>query len=105
MAQGIGFALHEHVVWRDGVMANPRFTNYIIPTSADMPPIHVRFLEVPLAGAPFGAKGIGELPLDGTAPAVLNAVNMALGTEIASIPALPEVLLDAWESRRSCRSS
>jgi CO/xanthine dehydrogenase Mo-binding subunit len=100
VAQGVGFALHEHVVWRDGVMANPRLTNYIIPTSADMPAIAVRFLEVPLASGPFGAKGIGELPLDGTAPAVINAINMALGTEIASIPALPEVVLDGWERVR-----
>ncbi len=100
VAQGIGFALHEHVVWRDGVMANPRLTNYIIPTSADVPAIAVRFLEVPLASGPFGAKGIGELPLDGTAPAVVNAINMALGTEIASIPALPEIVLDEWERVR-----
>jgi CO/xanthine dehydrogenase Mo-binding subunit len=100
VAQGIGFALYEHVVWRDGVMANPRFTNYIIPTSADTPSIHVRFLEVPLASGPFGAKGIGELPLDGTAPAIVNAVNMALGTDVAVIPAVPEVVLDAWECAR-----
>jgi CO/xanthine dehydrogenase Mo-binding subunit len=97
VAQGIGFALYEHVVWSNGVMANPRLTNYIIPTSADMPEVHVRFLEVPLASGPFGAKGLGELPLDGTAPAIINAVNMALGTQIASIPALPEAVLQALE--------
>jgi CO/xanthine dehydrogenase Mo-binding subunit len=96
VVQGLGFALYERVVWRDGVMANPRFTNYIIPTSADTPPVHVRFLEVPLASGPFGAKGIGELPIDGTAPAVINAVNMALGTDVAAVPAVPEVVLDAW---------
>jgi CO/xanthine dehydrogenase Mo-binding subunit len=95
VAQGVGFALYEHVVWENGVMANPRLTNYIIPTSADTPEVHVRFLEVPLASGPFGAKGLGELPLDGTAPAIVNAINMALGTEIASIPALPEVVLNA----------
>jgi CO/xanthine dehydrogenase Mo-binding subunit len=95
VAQGIGLALSEHVVWSEGVMANARLTNYIIPTSADMPPIHVGFLEVPLASGPFGAKGIGELPLDGTAPAIVNAINMALGAEIAAIPALPEIVLEA----------
>jgi CO/xanthine dehydrogenase Mo-binding subunit len=100
VVQGIGFALQEHVVWRDGVMANPRLTDYIIPTSADVPAIAVRFLEVPLASGPFGAKGLGELPLDGTAPAVVNAINMALGTEIGSVPALPEVVLDHWERAR-----
>jgi len=95
VAQGVGFALYEHVVWENGVMANPRLTNYIVPTSADTPEVHVRFLEIPLASGPFGAKGLGELPLDGTAPAIVNAINMALGTEIGSIPALPEVVLDA----------
>jgi len=53
-----------------------------------------------LASGPFGAKGIGELPLDGTAPAIVNAVNMALGTDVAAIPAVPEVVLDAWECAR-----
>jgi len=99
VAQGVGFALYEHVVWENGIMANPRLTNYIIPTSADMPEVHVRFLEVPLTSGPFGAKGLGELPLDGTAPAIVNAINMALGTQIASIPALPEVVLDALADR------
>jgi CO/xanthine dehydrogenase Mo-binding subunit len=95
VVQGLGFALSEHVVWRDGVMANARLTDYIIPTSADAPPIQVAFIEVPYAGGGSGAKGLGELPMDGTAPAVVNAVNAALGTEIARLPALPERVLEA----------
>jgi CO/xanthine dehydrogenase Mo-binding subunit len=96
VVQGLGFALSEHVVWRDGVMANARLTDYIVPTSADAPPIRVVFMEVPFAGGGSGAKGLGELPMDGTAPAVVNAVNAALGTGIARLPALPERILEAW---------
>jgi CO/xanthine dehydrogenase Mo-binding subunit len=73
VAQGIGFALFEKVVWQSGRMANNQMTNYIIPTPADIPPIRVHFAENPYAYGPGGAKGIGELPMDGPAPAILNA--------------------------------
>jgi CO/xanthine dehydrogenase Mo-binding subunit len=95
VAQGIGFALYEEVVWRDGVMANNRMTNYIMPTSADLPPIRVTFTEVPYAYGPFGAKGVGELPMDGPAPAILNAICHATGLELTRIPALPERIFEA----------
>ena len=65
-------------------------TNYIMPTSADLPPIHVHFEEVPCVHGPGGAKGIGELPMDGPAPAILNAVEHALGQSFTAIPLLPE---------------
>ena len=65
VAQGIGWALYESVVWERGRMVNAQMTNYIIPTAADVPPIRVAFAEVPYAGGPGGAKGIGELPMDG----------------------------------------
>jgi CO/xanthine dehydrogenase Mo-binding subunit len=91
VCQGIGFALYEDVVWQDGGMANGRMTNYIVPTSADTPPIAVVFCE----GEASSSKGLGELPMDGSAPAVVNALNAALGTEIARIPALPERVLQA----------
>ncbi|HET6932657.1 MAG TPA: xanthine dehydrogenase family protein molybdopterin-binding subunit, partial [Candidatus Acidoferrum sp.] len=67
VAQGIGFALYENVVWQEGRMVNGQMTNYIMPTSMDVPPIRVFFEELPYARGPAGAKGIGELPLDGTA--------------------------------------
>lgn len=94
VTQGIGFALYEKVVWKDGKMANPRMTNYIIPTAADAPPIHVGFLENPTPYGPQGAKGIGELPMDGPAPAILNAIAHATGTQFRSVPLLPEDLFD-----------
>jgi CO/xanthine dehydrogenase Mo-binding subunit len=93
--QGIGYALYENVVWRDGRMANNQMTNYIIPTTADVPPIRVLFEEIPYAYGPMGAKGIGELPMDGPAPAIVNALENATGLPIASIPVTPEVLMEA----------
>ena len=95
VAQGIGYALYEKVIWRDGVMANNQLTNYIIPTSVDVPPIRVFFEEIPYAHGAMGAKGIGELPMDGPAPAILNAVENALGIPFDRLPLLPEDVLAA----------
>src|SRR5687767_7269615 len=97
VAQGIGWALYENVVWRDGRMANGQMTNYIMPTSADLPPIRVHFFENPYGGGPAGAKGIGELPMDGPAPAILNAIEHATGLHIDHVPLTPEALMDALE--------
>ncbi|HEX8502048.1 MAG TPA: xanthine dehydrogenase family protein molybdopterin-binding subunit [Pyrinomonadaceae bacterium] len=97
VAQGIGWTLYENVVWRDGRMANGQMTNYIMPTSADLPPIRVHFFENPYAGGPGGAKGIGELPMDGPAPAILNAVEQATGVRFDHVPLTPEALMDALE--------
>jgi CO/xanthine dehydrogenase Mo-binding subunit len=98
VAQGIGFALYENVIWRDGRMVNGQMTNYIMPTSMDIPPIRVFFEELPYARGPAGAKGIGELPLDGTAPAIVNAIANATGVDIVRIPITPEVLLEIFEN-------
>ena len=97
VAQGIGFALYENVVWREGRMINGQMTNYIMPTSMDTPPIRVFFEENPYSRGPAGAKGIGELPLDGTAPAIANAISNATGVDIRSVPITPEVLLELLE--------
>ncbi|MBI4421793.1 MAG: xanthine dehydrogenase family protein, partial [Gemmatimonadetes bacterium] len=90
VAQGIGWALMEECKWRDGAMANSQLTNYVIPTSDDLPPIRVAFVENPYPHGAQGAKGIGELSLDGPAPAVVNAVAAALGVEPTVIPLTPE---------------
>lgn len=94
IAQGVGFALYEKVVWDKGRMANNQMTNYIMPTSADVPPIHVYFEEIPYAFGAFGAKGIGELPMDGPAPAILNAIHDALGESFDHVPLLPEDIFE-----------
>jgi CO/xanthine dehydrogenase Mo-binding subunit len=95
VAQGIGYALYEKVVWKDGQMINNQMTNYIMPTAEDIPPIRVYFEEVPYQYGPYGAKGIGELPMDGPAPAIINAVVQATGIEFNSIPLLPEDIFRA----------
>jgi len=95
VAQGIGFALYEKVVWQNGRMQNGQMTNYIMPTSADLPPIRVFFEEMGNVHGAYGAKGIGELPMDGPAPAILNAIEDALGTRFNSIPLLPEDIFAA----------
>ena len=94
VAQGIGYALYEKCVWQKGHMANNQMTNYIMPTSADLPPIHVYFEETPSIHGAFGAKGIGELPMDGPAPAILNAVEHATGIAFTQIPLLPEDIFE-----------
>jgi len=97
VAQGIGFALYENVVWQEGRMVNGQMTNYIMPTSMDVPPIRVFFEELPYERGPAGAKGIGELPLDGTAPAIANAIAHATGADVRQIPITSEILMEMLE--------
>jgi CO/xanthine dehydrogenase Mo-binding subunit len=91
--QGIGFAIYEKVLFRDGAMINNQMTNYIVPTSVDVPQIDVIFEEIPYEHGAMGAKGIGELPMDGPAPAILNAIEDALGIAFDHIPLMPEDVL------------
>ena len=93
-AQGLGYALLEDVVMRDGRMANASLTNYIIPTTLDSPAMTVVMLENPYKHGPFGAKGVGEMPIDGPAPAVINALRHA-GFDLRAIPATPERVMVA----------
>ncbi len=99
IAQGIGWALYEDVVWHQGRMTNSRMTNYIIPTAADLGSIRVFFEERPYAYGPGGAKGLGELPMDGPAPAILNAIEDAIGVSLSGLPATPERILEALEAQ------
>jgi CO/xanthine dehydrogenase Mo-binding subunit len=101
VAQGIGWALYENVVWREGRMANAQMTNYIMPTSLDVPPIRVAFAEVLYPHGPGGAKGIGELPMDGPAPAIFNAVAHATGVDVTELPLTPERLMARMEAARA----
>ena len=95
VAQAIGMTLYENVVWQNGRMANGQMTNYIMPTAADIPPIRVHFEENPYAFGPAGAKGIGELPMDGPAPAILNAIENATGESFNQVPLMPEAMMEA----------
>lgn len=93
IAQAIGFSLYEKVVWQDGRMLNSQMTNYIMPTSSDLPPIRVFFEELGNVYGAYGAKGIGELPMDGPAPAIVNALQDALGVQFDFVPLLPEDIM------------
>ncbi|MBP9143296.1 MAG: xanthine dehydrogenase family protein [Thermoanaerobaculia bacterium] len=101
IAQALGWGLFEEVVMRDGRMANGQFTNYILPTAIDTPPMDLVLLERPWEHGPFGAKGIGELPMDGGAPAALNAIADALAIDLDRIPASAERIAKAWGARSS----
>ena len=105
VAQGIGWALYEQVVWREGRMLNAQMTNYIMPTSMDLPPIRVYFEERPYQHGPAGAKGIGELPMDGPAPAIFNAVAQATGLNPVRLPLTPESLMELFVSDRGAEAA
>jgi len=92
--QGIGYAIYEKVGLKNGEFDVSGFTDYIIPTPADTPKFHVNILENPYPFGPFGAKGLGELPLVGGPPAVLSALWMIFGKEFNKIPVMPEDLLE-----------
>jgi CO/xanthine dehydrogenase Mo-binding subunit len=98
--QGVGFALIEQVVMKNGAMANAQLTNYTIPTTLDTPAMDVVLVENPFPEGPFGAKGLGELPIDGPAPAIVNAIR-SLGVDVREVPATPELLFSAISSRRT----
>jgi CO/xanthine dehydrogenase Mo-binding subunit len=93
--QGIGWALYEDVVMRDGKMLNAQLTNYIVPTTLDTPPITVEIVEDPYRDGPFGAKGVGECPIDGPAAAIVNAIRAATGKRLDCVPATPERIMQA----------
>ncbi len=105
IAQAIGFSLYEKVVWQNGRMQNSQMTNYIMPTSSDLPPIRVFFEELGNVYGAYGSKGIGELPMDGPAPAIVNAIVDALGVHFDSIPLLPEDIMDGLNESEFAASS
>jgi len=79
------------------LMANGQLTNYVIPTALDVPPIDVTILESAYAHGPFGAKGLGEMPMSGPGPAVANAVR-SVGLDVRSLPITPEKVLECASS-------
>jgi CO/xanthine dehydrogenase Mo-binding subunit len=91
--QAVGYGLFEDVLWENGRVVNNRLTNYIIPTSLDAPEIETILVEKEYPHGPFGAKGIGELPMDGAAPAIAAAVFNATGAFVPEIPITPERLM------------
>ncbi len=90
--QALGYALMEEVVHRDGRVANDRLQSYLIPTALDAPPIETILVENRYPHGPRGAKGVGELPMDGPAPAVAAAVLDATGALVPELPITPDRL-------------
>jgi len=93
--QAIGYATIEEIKLHDGRYLNDRLATYIIPTALDAPRISSILVEAPFAGAPHGAKGVGELPMDVGAPAVVAAIHDATGVWVNDLPASPERILAA----------
>ncbi len=90
IAQGFGMALMEEVVLDCGVIKNPTFTDYLLPTIEDMPPVEAVVVEQPSSWGPFGAKGFSELPSISSAAAVAAAVRAATGKPVTRLPIHPE---------------
>ncbi len=102
VVQGVGYALHEEMVWDSGRLANPSLMDYKIPGTLDSPPkINTILVEVPDDTGPFGAKGVGEPPIVGIAPAIANAVAHATGVRLRRLPMTPERVLRALRGARS----
>jgi len=99
-AQGIGYALMEEIIVKDGKLVTPSLSEYLIPTSMDIPKTKVIILESGSGLGPFGAKGIGEPALTPAAPAVANAVANAIGAPVNSLPLTPEKVLQAIDLAR-----
>ena len=99
LVQALGYALMEKTGIKDGLYDANRMQTYIVPTMPDAPEIDVHFLEFPFQHAPPGAKGVGEIPMDGLAPAIANAVEAATGLRITRLPITPEALLAAGRGR------
>ena len=103
VAIGLGLALMEELRLDGGVIENPSFTSYLIPTALDVPPVVTAFVEVPEPGAPYGVKGIGEHPTIAATPAIVAALRAATGQVLNRVPVLPDDLLGLREPVRHNR--
>lgn len=98
-SMGLGYALMEEIEFNNGIIKNKNFSDYIIPTSLDVPFIKTAFNEDVEMSGPFGAKGLGEPALIPTAPAILNAIYDAVGVRLYEIPATCERVLKAIKNK------
>jgi xanthine dehydrogenase D subunit len=104
IAQGLGLALMEEIIQRDGRIMNPSFTDYLIPTIADMPPVVAQLIEIPDPQAPMGAKGVGEPPTISSTPAIISAIQNAMNrsggadTHLTRVPIRPSDIAKAVNS-------
>ena len=94
-AQGLGLAVMEEIQVRDGVIRNPSFTDYLLPTTLDMPPVRMDILELADPNAPYGLKGVGEPPAISSGPAILAAIRAASGRSLSRVPVRPQDIVDS----------
>jgi CO/xanthine dehydrogenase Mo-binding subunit len=99
-AQGVGYALFEEVKFEKGVMLNPGFLNYRIPTALDIPPITSLLVETIDPAGPFGAKGVAEPAMTPTAPAIANAIYDAVGVRVKELPITPQKVLEELKKKK-----
>ena len=92
-AQGLGLALMEEIQTRDGLITNASFTDYLIPTALDMPPVWTELVEDPEPDAPYGVKGVGEPPTVVSTAAIVAALRDASGRELVRAPVRPDEIV------------
>lgn len=104
LTQALGYAVMEKMeINQKGLYDASRMQTYVVPTALDIPVFDIEFIEYPYTYAPPGAKGVGEMPMDGLAPAIANAVKSALGIRINELPITPEKILAAMQARATAR--
>jgi CO/xanthine dehydrogenase Mo-binding subunit len=98
---GLGYALSEEIITEDGTNLNANLWEYLLPTAPHIPPITVDLVEIPSTYGPYGAKGVGETPCVGVAPAIANAVEDAIGARVTQAPLTPERVLAALRAKQA----
>jgi CO/xanthine dehydrogenase Mo-binding subunit len=93
-AQGLGLALMEEIQLKDGVIRNASFTDYLLPTILDMPPVRMQVLELGDPHSPYGLKGVGEPPTISSGPAIVAAIRAATGRPLSRVPVRPHDIVD-----------
>jgi CO/xanthine dehydrogenase Mo-binding subunit len=103
IAQGLGLAVMEEVILTDGQVKNASFTDYLLPTFLDMPPVLTDIIEHPHPDAPYGAKGVGEPPTISSTPAIVAAIRAATGRELNRVPVRPDDIVFGTVARSAWR--
>jgi CO/xanthine dehydrogenase Mo-binding subunit len=98
-AQGLGLALMEEIQTRDGRITNASFTDYLIPTTLDMPPVESVLIEDPEPDAPYGVKGVGEPPTVVSTAAIVAALRTATGRDLTRVPVKPDDIVFSMVDR------
>jgi CO/xanthine dehydrogenase Mo-binding subunit len=99
-AQGIGWALSEYYDFNEGIITNPTFLDYRMPTALDLPMLDTEIIEVPASGGPYGIRGVGEPPIVPPPGALANAIYRAAGARVYDLPMTPETVYWAIQGQK-----